>query len=64
MLAWLGSGEALFPGSGRLSAPCVLTQPFLGVMHTHMAGGGGGTHDYLLLLFVRAQIRPSQTLLL
>lgn len=61
MLAWLGRGEALFPGSGRLSAPCVHTQPFLGVMHTHGGRGDGGTHDYLLLLFVRAQILPSRT---
>lgn len=65
MLAWLGNGEALFPHSGVLSAPCVPTQPFIEVMHTHMVeGGDGGTHDYFLLLFGRAQILPSQALLL
>lgn len=65
MLAWLGNGEALFPRSEGLSAPCVPTQPFLEVMHTHMAEGeDGGTHDYFLLLFGRAQILPSQALLL
>lgn len=32
-----------------------------GDAHTHGGRRDGGTHDYLLLLFVRAQILPSQT---